>query len=221
MNWSYRLGWFFFRTLFATYFPTRFYNARRVPPHGPVILVANHASFIDPPLVGAGFNRLVNYLARKTLFDVPILGRMLRSWQVVPVDRDGGGGSGVKAILECLQQGRMILLFPEGTRTRTGQIGPAKSGIGLIVLRSEAPVVPARVFGTFEAYGRHLLVPRPRRLAVTYGLPLDFRELRAEARACPKARLREIYRQVADELMAAIAKLEPKPDPGFEQSARY
>ena len=209
MNWSYRLGWIFFRTLFATYLPTRFYNAKRVPQHGPVILAANHASFIDPPLVGAGFNRMVNYLARKTLFDVPLLAPMLRSWQVVPVDRDGGGGAGLKAILDRLQRGGMILLFPEGTRTRTGQMSPGKSGIGLVVIRSDAPVVPTRVFGTYEAYGRHLRFPRPGRLAVHYGVPLDFRELRTEARTCPKERLREIYQQVADELMAAIAKLEP------------
>lgn len=211
MNWSYRLGWIFFRTLFATYLPTRFINAHHVPVHGPVILASNHASFIDPPLVGAGFNRMVNYLARHTLFHVPVLAAMLRSWKVVPVDREGGG-AGLKAILDRLLEGGIILLFPEGTRTSNGKLRSAKSGVGLTVIKSNAPVVPVRVFGTYEAYGRQLKFPRPRRLVVNYGVPLDFSALRSEAKICSKPRLKEIYQQVADEIMAAIAKLETRVD---------
>lgn len=209
MNWSYRLGWIFFRAAFATWFRARFLHASRVPKDGSVILAANHASFIDPPLVGAGLSRMVNYLARDTLFDVPGLGAVLRSWKVVPVDREGGGGAGLKAILARLLDGGVILLFPEGTRTPDGLMRPARSGIGLTVIKSTAPVVPVRVFGTFEAYGRHLKWPRPRRLTVVYGEPLDFQALREEARRCPKPRLKEIYQQVADEIMKAIAALEP------------
>jgi 1-acyl-sn-glycerol-3-phosphate acyltransferase len=207
MNWSYRLGWLFFRTFFAFYSRARYFNADRVPSDGPVILASNHASFLDPPLVGSGIGRMVNYLARDTLFDAPLVGSLLRSWKVVPVDREGGGGAGLKAILDRLRQGGVILLFPEGTRTGDGALRPAKSGIGLAVIKSSAPVVPVRVFGTFEAYGRHLQWPRPRRLSVQYGSPLDFHALRAEAKSCSKARLKEIYQQVADEIMAGISSL--------------
>jgi 1-acyl-sn-glycerol-3-phosphate acyltransferase len=211
MNWSYRLGWIFFRTLFSTYFRCQFFNAERVPAKGPVILASNHASFIDPPLVGAGFNRMVNYLARHTLFRVPILGAMLRSWKVVPVDRESGG-AGLKAIMDRLMEGGIILLFPEGTRTSDGSLLPAKSGVGLTVIKSTAPVVPVRVFGTFEVYGRRLRFPRPGRLTVKYGQPLDFQALREEARTCTKPRLKKIYQEVAEEIMAAIKKLDPKQD---------
>lgn len=79
----------------------------------------------------------------------------------------------------------------------------------MTVIKSTAPVVPVRVFGTFEAWGRHQCCPRPHRIAVKYGPPMDFAALRAEAKTCSKVRLKEIYQQVADELMAAIAKLEP------------
>ena len=89
---------------------------------------------------------------------------------------------------------------------------PARSGIGLTVIKSTAPVVPVRVFGTFEAYGRHHRFPRRARVAVKYGQPDAFEKLRAEAKVCSKARLKEIYQQVADEIMAAIAKLEPCRD---------
>jgi 1-acyl-sn-glycerol-3-phosphate acyltransferase len=212
VNLSYRLGWHFFRFVYATYFRWRVFHPERVPVAGGVILASNHVSFIDPPLVGAGIRRMVNYLARDTLFRVPVLGAILRSWKVVPVDRDGGGGAGLKAILDRLLDGGVILLFPEGRRSPDGRLQAARSGIGLTVIKSSAPVVPVRVFGTFEAYHRHMKFPRPRRVSVKYGRPLQFAELRAEARDCPKPRLKQIYQQIADEIMAAIAALEPKAD---------
>lgn len=212
MNLSYRIGYHFFRTLYATYFRWRVFHPERVPQTGPVILASNHASFIDPPLIGAGIRRMVNYLARDTLFIVPVLGALLRSWHVVPVDREGGGAAGLKGIMDRLRAGGVILLFPEGTRTSDGRLGRAKSGLGLVVIKSSAPVVPVRVFGTFEAYGRHLHVPRPRRVMVKYGVPLDFQALREEARTCPKARLKEIYQEVSEQIMAAIARIEPGED---------
>src|SRR5436853_480962 len=209
MNAIYFLGWCFFRTAYKFYFGWRVYNPERVPVRGPVILASNHASILDPPLVGAGLRRSINYLARENLFRFPVVGWVLRKWNSVPVDREGGGAKGLKAILDRLLNGNAIILFPEGTRTRDGKLQPARSGIGLTVIKSSAPVVPCRVFGTYEAYGRHLKFPRPRPVAVKYGRPLDFTAFRAEARTCSKARLKEIYKQIADEIMAAIAKLEP------------
>ena len=114
----------------------------------------------------------------------------------------------MKAILDRLLGGGIILLFPEGTRTRDGRLQAAKSGVGLTVIKSGAPVVPVRVFGTFGAYGRHLRWPRPRRLTVKYGDVMDFAALRHEAKSCPRPRLKEIYQEVADEIMEAIAKLD-------------
>jgi 1-acyl-sn-glycerol-3-phosphate acyltransferase len=114
--------------------------------------------------------------------------------------------------LDRLLLGGAIILFPEGTRTRDGKLQPARSGIGLTVIKSTAPVVPVRVFGTFEAYGRHLRLPRPRQVAVKYGQPMRFEQLRAEAKVCSKPRLKQIYQQVADEIMTVIAELEPHED---------
>ncbi len=212
MNFSYRLGWTFFRMMYAVYFRWRVFNPERVPLTGGVILASNHASFLDPPLVGSGLHRGINYLARESLCRLPGVGALLRSWSAVPVDRDGGGAAGLKAILERLLAGGGIILFPEGTRTRDGHLQPARSGIGLIVVKSSAPVVPVRTFGTFEAFGRNQRFPRPRRVAVKYGAPMLFEQLRAEAKNCPKQRLKEIYQQIANEIMEAIAKLEPNAD---------
>jgi 1-acyl-sn-glycerol-3-phosphate acyltransferase len=212
MNLSYRLGWLGFRAMYRIYFRWRVCNAERVPSTGPVILASNHASFLDPPLVGSGLHRPINYLARESLFRFPGIGALLRSWNSVPVDRDGGGAAGLKAILDRLLAGGGIILFPEGTRTKDGHLQPARSGIGLVVIKSNAPVIPVRTFGTYEAYGRHVKVPRPLGVVVKYGRAMDFEKLRAEAKNCSKARLKEIYQEVANEIMAAIAKLEPCQD---------
>src|SRR5689334_2778005 len=213
MNPVYYVGWVCFRTLYKTYFRARMYHAERVPESGPVIIASNHASFLDPPLVGSCLHRGISYLARDTLFRYPGIGWLLRKWESVPVDREGGGAAGLRAILDRLLAGGGIILFPEGTRTRDGKLQPARSGIGLVVIKSTAPVVPVRVFGTYEAFGKHVRFPRPfHRVVVKYGKPMDFAALRAEAKGCPKERLKQIYQQVADELMAAIAKLQPCED---------
>jgi 1-acyl-sn-glycerol-3-phosphate acyltransferase len=212
MNLSYRLGWSFFRLMYATYFRWRVLNPERVPQGGAVILASNHASFLDPPLVGSALKRDINYLARQSLFRFPGIGALLRSWNAVPVDREGGGAAGLKAILDRLLAGNAIILFPEGTRTPDGNLQPARSGIGLIVVKSGAPVVPVRTFGTFEAWGRNCRIPRPKQIVVKYGEPIRFEPLRAEAKTCSKARLKEIYQQIAGDIMVAIGKLEPKQD---------
>jgi 1-acyl-sn-glycerol-3-phosphate acyltransferase len=212
MNPVYFIGWCCFRLLYSVYFHWRVYNPERVPLKGGVILASNHASFLDPPLVGSGVHRQINYLARASLFTNPVAGWVLRKWRAIPVDRDGGGAAGLKAILDRLLDGGAIILFPEGTRTKDGKLQPARSGIGLTVIKSEALVIPVRTFGTFECYSRKLKFHLPRQLAVKYGEPMAFKKLRAEAKTCSKPRLKEIYQQIADEIMAAIAKIEPHMD---------
>ena len=212
MNPSYFAGWILFRLVFSTYFRWRVCNPERVPRHGPVIIASNHASFLDPPLIGAGLPRAVNFLARDTLFRWPGVAAVLRSWNVVPVDRDGGGATGLRQIFDRLMDDGAIVLFPEGTRTLSGCLRPARSGVGLVVIKSEAPVIPVRVFGTFEAMGRHLRFPRPNRVIVKYGKPLWFAQLRARTKACSKAEAKAIYQQVAEEIMSAIAALQPSHD---------
>ncbi len=204
--------WHFFRCVFAVGFRWRIYNAGRVPRNGPFILASNHASLLDPPVVGSACPREISYLARESLFRFPVVGGVLKWCRAIPVDREGGGAAGLKGILDRLKAGGGILLFPEGTRTRDGRLQPARSGVGLAVLKSSAPVVPVRVFGTFEAMDRTARWPKPHRIQVKFGPPLRFAELRVEARGCSKTRLKGIYQEVADQIMAGIARLEPWED---------
>jgi 1-acyl-sn-glycerol-3-phosphate acyltransferase len=167
---------------------------------------------LDPPLVGAGLPRALNYLARESLFNLPIAGWALRKVNAVPVDRDGAGAAGLRAIFNRLRQGGAIVLFPEGTRTRDGELQNARSGVGLVVVKSTAPVVPVRVFGTYDAWSRHLKGPLPKAVSVKYGHPMSFERLRSEAKTCSKDRLKEIYQETSDEIMRAIAALKPGTD---------
>src|SRR4051812_7331250 len=136
----YFLGWSFFRLFFRLYFRWEVRDRDNVPSGGPLILASNHASFLDPPLVGAAAKREINYLARESLFRFPGIGWLLRNVNAVPVDREGGGAAGLRAILDRLLKGGAIILFPEGTRSPDGTLQKAKSGIGLTVIKSEAPV---------------------------------------------------------------------------------
>jgi 1-acyl-sn-glycerol-3-phosphate acyltransferase len=204
---AYYIGRSLYRLAFRCYFRWRVLNADRVPAEGPLLLASSHASFLDPPLVGCGVERVCHFLGRATLFKNPLFGALLRAVCAVPVDRDGGSAAGLRTILGKLKEGCAIVLFPEGTRTLDGHLQKARSGIGMMALKSGAPVVPVRVFGTFEAFGKHRSFPRPHRVVLSYGHPLHFEKEKAEAQGCSRERLREIYQEVADQIMAAIAAL--------------
>jgi 1-acyl-sn-glycerol-3-phosphate acyltransferase len=212
MSLRYCIAWNFASLISAAYFGRTALHADRVPATGPCILAANHASFMDPFFQGSAVQREVFYLARSSAFWFP-LGVVLRACNAVPMDREGGGLKGMLKIIDILKQGHAITLFPEGTRTPDGNLQSAKAGIGLIVIKSGAPVVPVRIFGAYEAWNRHMTLPRPRHMTVKYGWPLLFADLHAEAKTCSKERLKEIYQEVAVQIMAAIGGLEPGRDP--------
>lgn len=205
----YRLGWTLSRLMCGVYFRRREAGFENVPESGPFILASNHCSFLDPQLVGSSCSRAISYLGRESLFSNPLIAWILRSVGSVPVDRDGASGKGLKTIVERLLGGDGIILFPEGTRTSDGGLQKGRAGVGLVVIKSGAPVVPVRVFGTYEAFGRHHSLPRPRRVGVRFGPVIDFSALVAEAATAPRPRVKEIYQEVADAIMASIARLGP------------
>jgi 1-acyl-sn-glycerol-3-phosphate acyltransferase len=153
------------------------------PRAGGVLLVANHASFLDVFVLGVSLRRPLNYVARSTLF-VPGLGYLMRSVGGFPIQREGMGASGMKETLRRLRSGGVVALFPEGTRTRDGELGPLKPGIAVLVARAGVPVVPAGMAGTFEAWPRSRLLPRPHPIRVHYGPPIypsDLEGMESEA----------------------------------------
>ena len=209
---SYRFTRFTFSIFFRIWFRWKVLHRERVPAKGGVILASNHVSYLDPVYVVSALERMVVGLARESAFNVPLGGRILRSWRVIPVDQSGTG-RGLKTFLSRLRSGDAVVMYPEGTRSPTGQIRAPQPGIGLIIIKSTAPVVPIKLFGAYEAYARHHWLPRPYQVQIKFGEPLDFADLRAKAKQTKdKERLKEIYKQAATDLLHAIAQIEPGLD---------
>lgn len=147
-------------TAFTLGFSYRSVGSLNMPKQGPVLVIANHESFLDPLAVGLAVRRQLHYLARKTLFRSPVFGTFLRSVGCVPVDQDGVAKEGLRTSIDLLQAGKTLLIFPEGERTWTGQMQAFKPGLSLILKKVPVPIVPVGVAGAFEAYPRTKLVPR-------------------------------------------------------------
>ena len=119
---------------------------------GGVLVVSNHQSHLDPPLVGIGCPRRMNYLARDTLFRFAPFGWLIHSVDAIPIDREGIGLGGIKEALKRLKRGEMVLIFPEGTRTHDGEIAPFRPGFTTLAVRSKAAILPVAIDGAFEAF---------------------------------------------------------------------
>ncbi len=147
-----------------------------VPPTGAAILAVNHVSFVDPVIVGVAIRRPVYFLAKEELFRFRVLGWLLRQYHAIPVKRRRTDLQAIKRAVSVLQQGEMVVIFPEGTRGDGSRLRPAKPGIGLIAARSGAPVIPVLHRGTEKALPRGAWFPRPHRITVQFGAPLRFTE---------------------------------------------
>ena len=175
----------------------------QVPAQGGCILASNHASFLDPPLVGCNLTgRFIRFMARDTLFH----NRLFHWWGeqvgVVMLDRTKGDIGAMKAALAVLKAGGVLCLFPEGTRTRNGCLQKAKGGIGFLIAKAQVPVVPVYVAGSFRAFPRGARWVRPRKITVHYGAPL-YPDAWSELTGS-----KEGYEQIAALVMARIAALE-------------
>jgi 1-acyl-sn-glycerol-3-phosphate acyltransferase len=175
------LAWYrFVQSLSAVWFGAvcgwRATGRENISGAGAVLLVSNHASFLDVFVLGIPLRRPLNYVARSTLF-LPGLGWFIRSLGGFPIQREGMGAAGMKQTLRRLRDGGIVTLFPEGTRTRDGRLGPLKQGIAVLVARAGVPVVPAGIAGTFEGWPRWRLLPVPHPVRVHYGAPIRPEEI--------------------------------------------
>lgn len=202
MNVYYQIGWNLFKFFGNVFFSFRVVHPERMIEEGPAILAMNHQSFLDPPLAGICTQRELYTLARKSLFDWPVVGPLMPKVNVIGVDREKGGDmAALKTLIQVIKKGGATLLFPEGTRTKDGNLQPAKSGIGLIIGKTLAPVVPMRIFGAFEALPRSGKAFHPIPITIVLGEPLRFTEADVKGG-------REAYQRLSDRVMEAIAAIQ-------------
>lgn len=143
-----------------------------IPKQGNFILASNHASFLDPVILGVACPRRLNYMARHSLFRIFFLGALLKNINVFPVRRDSADLASLKEALRRLSRQQGLVLFPEGSRSLDGRVQKAKPGIGFIAAKSGAAVVPAFISGSARALGRGKRVIRPVKIKVLFGRPL-------------------------------------------------
>jgi 1-acyl-sn-glycerol-3-phosphate acyltransferase len=201
VNPYYWIGYNLSRLLGKLFFRFRTLHRERMIQTGPVILAMNHQSYLDPPLAGIACDRAIYFLARRSLLNVWPLGWLLPKLNVIPVDQEGIDRSALKALIRVLRAGHAALVFPEGSRTLDGKLQPALPGLGLIISKTLAPVVPMRIFGAHEALPRGGGGLRLRPITVVVGEPIHFTA--ADLQATGK----DVYARLSQRVMDAIAAL--------------
>jgi 1-acyl-sn-glycerol-3-phosphate acyltransferase len=186
--------------LMRAWFGLRVRGTEHIPASGAALIVSNHQSILDPPIVGGAVPRQIYFLAKAELFRIPLFGRLIRALHARPVRREGSDMRALRTAAQLLEEGKALLIFPEGTRSLTGRLGEAKAGVGMLAVTSGVPVVPAYVSGSLEALPKGRAWPRRSRVSVSFGPALHFKPQSGPGR-------KDRYREAAEEMMRGIAQL--------------
>ncbi|GGC87182.1 1-acyl-sn-glycerol-3-phosphate acyltransferase [Thalassobacillus devorans] len=189
----YKVGKFLFTVLLYPLYRIKVVGKKNIPKEGPVIICSNHISNLDPPVVGITSGRNIHFMAKEELFKNKFFGKILRNVHAFPVKRGMKDRNALRGGLKILEQNETLGLFPEGTRSKNGEVGQGLAGAGFFALRSEAWIVPCAIIGPYKPF---------KRLWVVYGKPIDmssYRENKATAR------------ETTDMIMKEIEKLAKNP----------
>jgi 1-acyl-sn-glycerol-3-phosphate acyltransferase len=161
-------------------FDLRTHGIEHVPKTGGVLLVSNHASYLDPVLVAVRLKRPVSFLARASLFRNPVFAWLITSLHAFPIEQGKGDRGAINETIERLKQGHALNLYPEGTRTEDGKLQKIQAGVALVARKAGVPIVPAYIMGSFDAWPVHRKIPRPAKIRVLYGPPMHIDGMKAE-----------------------------------------
>lgn len=196
----YDLGHIMFFVLFKLFFSYKVIGSENIPKKGAVIIASNHGSFLDPPLIGAGIWRRLNYAAREDLFSSWWKSFILKEWGSIPISRDRLDKATLKSILAPLKRGEILTIFPEGTRSPDENLRPGKAGIGMIVSLAKCPVIPVYINGSWRTLGKVHKKLRMVPISVIFGEPMVFDKVEGESG-------HDKYQRITDEIMSGIEKL--------------
>jgi len=180
---------------FGTILGTKIIGTENIPKEGAFILAANHVSNWDPPFLGTFIEREICYMGKAELFKNPVMAAICRGLHVFPVKRGTADKTAIKTAVKILKDGKCFGIFPEGTRSKTGKLGKAESGVSLIAAMTKAPIIPAAIINTEKIFSREKFFPRP---AVVYGKPIKF---------SGSTKDKDAMENFAQEIMNEIAKL--------------
>lgn len=183
------------KSFLKLFFRFEYSGAENIPEQGPTLIASNHISFWDPPAIGCAMKRPIHFMAKEELFGIPLFSWVITQLKAFPVKRGTADRGAIRNAIALLERGEAIGLFPEGTRSKTGQLGKAEAGLALIAAKAGAIVVPAAIVGTDKIMRGGSIFPK---IQVKFGKPI-----RIEKGATNK----EYLETVTKEIMSEIAKL--------------
>ena len=199
-----RLFYYFARFLlylfFMIFYGVRYYGRNNLPESGGVIIISNHQSHFDPPLIAVGLQRRLNFLARKSLFKFKPFAWLIDMLDAIPLDKEGIGFAGIMESFKRLKNGEAILIMPEGERTWDGNIAPFLQGSLVLAQRTKSTILPAAISGCYDVFPRTKKFPTLwGRMRVVYGKPIFFEEIKdlteEELRRLCEKRIAELFQQ--------------------------
>jgi len=168
------------RIFTTVWFDLKVYGTENVPQTGGVLLVSNHQSFLDPPLIGVQLRRKASYLAKSGLFENPVFGWIIRNCNAFPVRQGEGDVGAVKETIRRLREGHMLTAFPEGGRSEDGELQPILNGAALVVRKAQVPIVPIAIEGSFKAWPKHRKIWQRSPVRVLIGKPAIVHDMKAK-----------------------------------------
>jgi 1-acyl-sn-glycerol-3-phosphate acyltransferase len=204
----------FFKWIPLVYFKVfhriRFYGYENIPPTGPVIIAPNHISYYDPIIVGTGVIRDAEYMAWGKLFSIPVLRRIIRFFGAFPVEIAKIDKSAYIDAVKTLNNGKALIMFPEGGRSIDGKIKPFRLGLARIAFKTNARIIPVTIVGAYEAWPKHRLLPLPKKISVYYHKPItidkhEFADIKARNEFCEKV-MNKVMETIKSKLEAKKGK---------------
>ncbi|MDR5683492.1 MAG: lysophospholipid acyltransferase family protein [Armatimonadota bacterium] len=205
----YWISKFFFTLILRALFGMRVTGREHEPRRGPFIVVSNHWSAFDPPVLGCALRNKVHFMAKEELFRIPVLRSWMRAVGTFPVRRGEPDRAAIRAALEIVRRGGVLGMFPEGTRNPRGYLLPAEPGAAFLALRARVPILPVGILGTLDVLPKGARMPRLRRIRVRIGPPIHLDDIPQE----------DAIREVSDRIMRAIAELLGVEPPVHEKAA--
>lgn len=185
------------------YFRVRVVGREHIPQAGPCLLVANHASFLDPFVICASAPRIIHYITYAFFYYHPAFHWFCKRVHCIPVKKEGNDVSALKQTLRLLKHGEIVGIFPEGARSENGKLGRAEPGTALIALKANVPIVPAGIQGAYGAFPKGAKFPKPRRITVSFGRPFFLTDYIRNAEKMSA----ELQQEAMQLIMAKIAEL--------------
>ncbi len=216
---AYTVGWYFLRASFTLLYDLRAEGGENVPRTGGLLVVGNHQSNFDPPMMAVACRRHFHFMAKHTLFEYRRFAWLIRGYNAIPIDQQKGDTAAMKAAIECMRRGGIVLIYPEGSRTHDGAINPFKRGTALLIRRAKVPVLPIALEGAFDIWPRWQTLPRlVGHLRVKVGPIVPYEELAAAGSDgmldLLKTRIDTMRLELREKIRASSRGRYPAPGPG-------